>query len=302
MSSSLQTISEGQSKGLPAQLQNGALSQLEEQATSKLILGGDLSSLSEPQRLAYYNAYCRRLGLDPVTRPFKLIRLQGKLTMYPDKGLAEQLNRQFHISHQIVSKGKEDDGTYMVTVRGVTGDRFEEATGGVWVDGLKGDDLVFAKLKAETRAKRRATLALCGLGNFEKVEENTTKVEVKQVAQAKAIARVAASGGSDDGDSSDVEAVEIEPTFEDRLEAQLEVALENGDVITAEDASIQLERYGKINNADTVALMRDARKAGVDKDVLAKIKELFGYDGKDWNSKMDTKQLAELRQALGIGG
>ena len=42
--------------------------------------------------------------------------------------------------------------------------RTDVSTGAVSIGGLKGENLANALMKAETKAKRRATLSICGLG------------------------------------------------------------------------------------------------------------------------------------------
>ena len=35
----------------------------------QVLIGGDLSALTEAQRLAYYRAVCQSLGLNPLSKP-----------------------------------------------------------------------------------------------------------------------------------------------------------------------------------------------------------------------------------------
>ncbi len=56
-------------------------------------------------------------------------------------------------------------GLYVVVARATTADgREDEAIGAVSVRGLSGDALANAIMKAETKAKRRVTLSIVGLG------------------------------------------------------------------------------------------------------------------------------------------
>jgi len=148
---------------------------------ARLVLDGDLSRLTDSQKVAYYNTLCVRVGLDPATQPFKLLKLDGKLVMYADKGAAQQLSDQRHISHQVVSREKFDD-VYSVTVRATMPDgRFTDEDGIVsltdFKDGkeivLKGKALANAMMRATTKAKRRAVLALLGLGIMDETELDT---------------------------------------------------------------------------------------------------------------------------------
>jgi hypothetical protein len=137
---------------------------------STLICNGDLSKLSPAQKLDYYAAYCTRLGLDPVTQPFRILRLNGKEVLYCDRGGAAQLNANRKVSHSIVAREVVND-CYVVTARATLLDgRHTESIGAVPIKGMSGEALCNAYMKAETKAKRRSTLDLCGLGMLDEIE------------------------------------------------------------------------------------------------------------------------------------
>jgi len=48
------------------------------QVLDAVAVGGDLSGLTVAQRLAYYKAVCQSLGLNPLTKPFEYLTLNGK--------------------------------------------------------------------------------------------------------------------------------------------------------------------------------------------------------------------------------
>lgn len=142
-------------------------------ALERIIAQGDLGTLTPEQRTAYYRAVCESLGLNPLTRPFEYIRLQGKLTLYARRDAADQLRRLHGISVEIVNRTKVDD-LYVVTARASNRDgRVDESIGAVSVAGLNGEALANALMKAETKAKRRVTLSLCGLGWSDETEVET---------------------------------------------------------------------------------------------------------------------------------
>ena len=59
--------------------------------------------------------------------------------------------------------------------------RIDAALGSVSIVGLRGEALSNAKMKAETKAKRRATLSICGLGFvLDETEIETVPAEAKQ--------------------------------------------------------------------------------------------------------------------------
>lgn len=157
------------------------------EAVEKVLISGDLSPLNVDQRLVYYRAVCKSLGLNPLTRPFDYIVFfegngaPGKLALYARKDCAEQLRRMYGIgvvslkreisedlccaeAHVRDKLGKEDFATGVVSLYKIKdGKRFK----------LEGKELCNAIMKAETKAKRRATLSICGLGMLDESEIET---------------------------------------------------------------------------------------------------------------------------------
>ncbi len=143
------------------------------EAFEKALITGDLSKLSEEQRLSYYKKTCESLGLNQLTKPFDYINLNGKLVLYCTKSATEQLRTIHKVSLNITARDKFDD-VYVVTARAKTPDgREDEATGAVNIARLQGDALANAFMKAETKAKRRVTLSICGLGMLDETEIET---------------------------------------------------------------------------------------------------------------------------------
>ncbi len=139
----------------------------------KVIAEGDLSKLSSQERISYYNKVCESLNLNPLTRPFEYIKLNGKLTFYARKDCTEQLRKNNKVSITKM-ENKTIEGVYVVTVYARSMDGQEDvSTGAVTIKGLQGDALANAFLKAETKAKRRVTLSICGLGFTDESEIET---------------------------------------------------------------------------------------------------------------------------------
>lgn len=135
-----------------------------------VLLGGDLSKLTSEQRLSYYQAVTKSLGLNPLTKPFDFITLNGKLTLYAKRDCTDQLRALRGISITINDRATLGD-VYVVTARAVDRDgRTDESTGAVSIKGLAGDALANAYMKAETKAKRRVTLSIAGLGMLDETE------------------------------------------------------------------------------------------------------------------------------------
>lgn len=140
-------------------------------AIESVLIGGDLAKLSAEQRVAYYNRTCESLGLNPLTKPFDYLSLSGKLVLYAKKDCTDQLRKIHGVSVQIVSREKLDGDVFAVTARAVdkTG-RSDESIGAVPLGNLKGEALSNQLMRAETKAKRRVTLSICGLGMLDESE------------------------------------------------------------------------------------------------------------------------------------
>lgn len=137
------------------------------------LIGGDLAKLTPADRTNYYLKVCESLNLNPMTKPFEYIVLNGKLTLYAKKDCTEQLRRSQHVSLSIIDRQRLED-VYIVTAKAQLPDgRTDESTGIVSIGTLKGDALANALMKAETKAKRRVTLSICGLGMLDDSETET---------------------------------------------------------------------------------------------------------------------------------
>jgi len=157
-------------------------------ALERVLVAGDLAGLNEAQRIEYYKAVCESLGLNPLTRPFEYLRLNGRLVLYATRAAADQLRAIHGISILDVRIEQKDD-LVIVTVRGRTRDGREDVeVGAVSVAGLRGDALANAQMKALTKAKRRLTLSLAGLGWLDETETDSVpgaqRVSEQQIALA----------------------------------------------------------------------------------------------------------------------
>lgn len=167
------------------------------------LLTKDLSEMTKGERQQYLTDLCQSLGLNPRTRPFGFLVTKEsggieKTSLYAFKDATEQLRKLYSISLEQVS-ASEQSGCFLVAVKAKTPDGREDfATGAVALekpDGTwekshtgknyfklngkmirySGDDLANALMKAETKAKRRATLSICGLGILDESEIETIK-------------------------------------------------------------------------------------------------------------------------------
>lgn len=152
--------------------------QVQATALEKAVLEGDLSKLSEAERLIYYTKTCDSLGLNPLTKPFQYIKLNGSLKLYASKDCTEQLRKLNQISIPAEKiKFWDNDGYIFCQVSAYTKDgRSDTDIGSVKLQGTTLDN---AYKKALTQAKRRATLSICGLGMLD--ESDIQSIPASQI-------------------------------------------------------------------------------------------------------------------------
>lgn len=139
------------------------------------LVKGDLSKLSDVERTSYVKNLCDSLGVNMLTRPFEYILLNGKLTLYATKTATDQL-RQIHKVSITKTEVNQVGDIYMVTAYAKTPDGRQDCdTGALSIKNLGGDNLANALMKAMTKAKRRVTLSICGLGMLDESELETIK-------------------------------------------------------------------------------------------------------------------------------
>lgn len=180
-----QTYGEEQSA---APLAKAPLGQLE-----RVLIDGDLSALSAPQRAEYYMRVCDSVALNPLTKPFEYIKLNGKLVLYATRACTDQLRARDNVSITLTER-RIEEGVCMVTAEArMPNGRKDMATGAVVIENLRGEARANAIMKAETKAKRRVTLSVCGLGMLdetevssvtgaERVEVDTSTGEIRETA------------------------------------------------------------------------------------------------------------------------
>lgn len=158
-----------------------------------LLIQGDLEKLTAEGRIAYYIHRCKTQGLDPLSRPFDYIKVPGmikgthKLVLYANKNCAEQLREIHHISSTIL-KEETESGVLRVYVRAskpiiidgklIAYREFDEV-GAVSIAGVGSTELANARMKAVTKAHRRAALGIQGLGLSDESETETIKGAVR---------------------------------------------------------------------------------------------------------------------------
>ena len=189
-------------------------------AIERVLVAGDLSKLTPDQRLTYYQEVCRSLGLNPLTRPFDYITLSGRLTLYAKKDCTDQLRKSRSVSIDVVARERIDD-LYVVTARATTKDgRHDEEIGAVTIGNLRGDALANALMKATTKAKRRVTLSICGLGMLDETELETIpahNVQTVEPTRQKLIDQLRRGIAAAQALGADVEDVDPEPLSDQEI-------------------------------------------------------------------------------------
>jgi len=150
----------------------------------------DVASLNPQERLHLVKRLCESLGLNPLTNPFQYIRLNGRLTLYATKGCTDQLRRVHGVSIEVLENVVKD-GRIRTHVRATVPDerqpsglRSDEDFASVSLG--KGSDALNNEMKAITKAKRRVTLSIVGLGLLDESELETIPRERIQQVEAPA--------------------------------------------------------------------------------------------------------------------
>jgi len=150
----------------------------------------NVAALSPEERLQLVKRLCETLRLNPLTNPFQYIKLNGRLTLYATKGCTDQLRRVHGVSIEMLDHTVKD-GKIRTHVRATipderqpSGVRMDEDIGTVFLG--KGNDALNNEMKAITKAKRRVTLAICGLGLLDESELETIPRESIQQVEAPA--------------------------------------------------------------------------------------------------------------------
>lgn len=174
-----------------------------------VLIKGDLSRLDEMERARYYTAICNSIRINPLTKPFEYIVLNGKLTLYALKACTDQLRKIHGVSLKIVSH-KIDGELYTVHVRAKDASGREDEDFGVVVlpPETRALDRANAILKAVTKAKRRATLSICGLGFLDETEVEDIPAGAKREVAAEITHESRGAAPTTQGQSCDTAAAE----------------------------------------------------------------------------------------------
>jgi hypothetical protein len=138
-------------------------------------LAGDLARLTIEDRLKYIARTCELVGLNPLTKPFDVMQFQGKTVLYANKSCAEQLRKLHGVSVDIVER-KVEFGVLVVRAKATDREgRHDEALAAVPFNDKNPTEAANAMMKAETKAKRRVTFSICGLGFAADIDHEQTQ-------------------------------------------------------------------------------------------------------------------------------
>lgn len=168
------------------------------EAVERAVLAGDLSRLTPIQRAAYYWRVCKSLGLNPYTQPFRFLRLQDRLVMYATRDATDQLRRLHKVSIDDLAVTVADD-VIEARASGHTPDGRADADIGCVPLPRATDKTADARMKAVTKAKRRLTLSLVGLGLLTEEEAEDLGGEIVDAPSSADFQALEASGGETDG-------------------------------------------------------------------------------------------------------
>ena len=151
---------------------------LSSEVLETVLIRGNLGVLSATEKLSYLHKLCESLGLNPLTRPIEYLTLQGREVLYARKDCCDQLRKIHKVSITKVEVTFENN-CYVAKAYAELNGRTDfdmgivpcinNRTGEI----LSGAELANAQMKAVTKAKRRVTLSICGLGLLDESEFDT---------------------------------------------------------------------------------------------------------------------------------
>lgn len=215
---------------------------MDDATLENVLISGDLSKLTSPQRVQYYKKVCESLGLNPFTKPFEYITLNGKLTLYAKKDATDQLRSIQGVSIDDVDI-TETATQFIVKVKGHNRDNRQDVEVGVVNKGDMNGNLANAQMKAVTKGKRRLTLSLCGLGWLD-------ETEIETIPTAKPI------NVTDSGEIIDAETSEPAPSNNGHKEAAPFTIADCENMMTSDG-----KRYGDLKTSDILTRLNAMSKA-----------------------------------------
>ena len=250
----------------------------------RVLIQGDLSGLAEEERMAYYGNVCKSLGLNPLTLPLAFLKLSGRLILYAKKDCTDQL-RKLHGVSIVALETSSQDGLFIATAKAHDKHgRSDSDMGFAAVGGLKGENLGNAMLKAVTKAKRRTTLSICGLGMLDE-----TEVEDIPADQRKHVG----TPGLKLTETPEVDAELQQKLYESAIKTLNETFAHSASNEQAQAVLTELERHGSDEFNEEV--LRDFAYSHNNRDKLTKVRET---NWPRWKGMLNPEQVEALKSHM----
>ena len=161
-------------------------------AVMSVVRRGDLSGLTPEEKTRYLIALCESLGLNPMTQPIQFLKFQGREIAYVTRGATDQLAARAGLSRTIVEGPDLRDygGTKLVYCKAegrLPNGRVDSSI--ATIRGAIDENIL---MKAESKAKRRVTLSILGLGMLTEDEAEDMDAGQQPASSGKSSSRKAA--------------------------------------------------------------------------------------------------------------
>ena len=176
---------------------------------STVIRKGGVGGLSPDEKAKYIVAMCESLGLNPMTLPIQLITFQGREIAYVTRGATDQLAAKYRVSRVVIDGPmiKDFGGTKLLycKVEAKMPDGRVDTSIATAPSRIDENSL----MKIESKAKRRATLSILGLGMLteDETDDMTSPAAAESAARAgqKSFATHASTDFSDPDAAADLD-------------------------------------------------------------------------------------------------
>lgn len=143
-----------------------------------VIMEGDISQMTPIEKAQFCYQLAVSCGLNPLTKPFDILKLGGRTVIYANRTCADQIRKRDNLKSRVTYSGpmmmkpnefREDVYMVMVELEAPDG-RTETGIGCINIHQHSGEALANAVMKCHTKALRRATMSMGGLGFLDEVE------------------------------------------------------------------------------------------------------------------------------------
>ena len=159
------------------------------EAKNKIVIR-DLGSLTPEQQEQWALEVCQKYAMDIALCPISFIKLNGKVTPYLNRTGSEQLIFAHKLSVKITDPIIIGGICTVRATASLPNGTSNDNIGCVSVEGLTGDALCNAVMKAVTKAKRRAVIGAVGLGFLDETEVDSIRTTVTSQEKENKVADV----------------------------------------------------------------------------------------------------------------